>query len=437
SAGTAFAATQIARTRRAVTSLPGVHAWMSASSLSVVATTCAWAAAMTRAMLRRTPLSCSGWPLALTVGGWVRMGRPEAESAVRSPAARAAAGAGAGAAGAGAAARVAPAGALPSAAARFTSAMVTVPSGPVPRTRVMSTFSLRACARTAGMARTPPTATACSVWTASEVCMAPTTVPLSARSPAGLGAGAPSSSIAPPSSEATTRSSGAGSWLPTPWPPPWWWPVSWPSARCGRLGSISNSASIAPVMITSPGPPASLSTLPETGEGTSTTALAVSIDTRFSSRRTVSPTLTNHSTMVASGRPSPRSGRWKVFLSAMVSSGIRCSSERFAYVSWWRTPASAGGHRPLRRGDDLLDAGQVLHFQPEQRDVGVVAGDALDRRQQVVHAFLGQARGDLAAEAGGLGRLVHDHAAAGLGHRLGDGVEVQRRQRGDVDDLGA
>src|SRR3546814_3086458 len=44
------------------------------------------------------------------------------------------------------------------------------------------------------------------------------------------------------------------------------------------------------------------------GEGTSTTALAVSIDTRLSSRRMVSPSLTYHSTMVASGRPSPRSG---------------------------------------------------------------------------------------------------------------------------------
>src|SRR5690606_30667743 len=82
-------------------------------------------------------------------------------------------------------------------------------------------------------------------------------------------------------------------------------------------GSTSNSASIAPVAITSPGPPASLRTLPDTGEGTSTTALAVSIDTRFSSRRMVSPSLTNHSTMVASGRPSPRSGSLNTFLSAM------------------------------------------------------------------------------------------------------------------------
>ena len=38
------------------------------------------------------------------------------------------------------------------------------------------------------------------------------------------------------------------------------------------------------------------------------TALAVSIDTRLSSSLMVSPSLTYHSTMVASGRPSPRSG---------------------------------------------------------------------------------------------------------------------------------
>src|SRR5690606_9384298 len=91
----------------------------------------------------------------------------------------------------------------------------------------------------------------------------------------------------------------------------------------------------------------------------------------------------------------------------------------------------------LGRGDDLVHAGEVLHLQAEQRDVGVVTGDALDRGDQVVHAFRGQARGDLGAEAGGLRRLVHDHATTGLRHRLGDGVEVQGGQGGDVDDLGA
>src|SRR5690606_29304581 len=49
----------------------------------------------------------------------------------------------------------APAAAVPSAAARFTSAIVTTPSAPVPVTRLRSTRSLRASARTAGIALTP------------------------------------------------------------------------------------------------------------------------------------------------------------------------------------------------------------------------------------------------------------------------------------------
>src|SRR3546814_2403638 len=102
-----------------------------------------------------------------------------------------------------------------------------------------------------------------------------------------------------------------------------------------------------PVTMMSPASPASLSTLPETGEGRSTTALAVSIDTRLSSSLMVSPTLTYHSTMVASGRPSPRSGRMNFLL-------IGTASLRM-------------GQRAPGRGDDLVHAGQVLHFQAEQQ----------------------------------------------------------------------
>src|SRR5690606_14731617 len=470
SAGTAAAAAQIARTRRTVTSLPGCQAWMSASSTRVVGTTLLCASAMTRAMFRRTPRSCSGWPLALTEGGRVRIGRPLAESAVRCAALRVlpprpSPAGGEGAAGdwrksaapfpaRGGGLGCWPAAAVPSAAARFTSAIVTTPSAPVPVTRLRSTRSLRASARTAGIALTPPTESRRSLCTASEDCIAPTTVPLSARSPPASdlrsGGGTPASSIAPPSLEATTRSSGAGSCVPTPLPAgraPWWWPVSWPSARCGIEGSTSNSASIAPVAMTSPGPPPSLSTLPETGEGTSTTALAVSIDTRLSSRRTVSPTLTYHSTMVASGRPSPRSGRRKVFLlpMSMPEVSLVWIGGRPRGRERWRCARAAhrarralrGRQRALRRFHDARGGRHVLHLQLEQRHVGIVAGDALDRRQQVVHRFAGQARRDLGAEARGLRCLVHDHAAAGAGHRLGDGGEVQRLEGGDVDHLGA
>ena len=281
----------MARIRRTVTSLPGAQACTSASSLSVVGTTFACASAITRAMLRRTPLSCSGWPLTDAPGGWVRMGLPLAESVVRGGFATGAAATEVALRTGGA---VAAPRAEPSAAACFTSCMVTAPSAPLACTRARSTPSFLAIARTAGMALTPPTAMVCSVCTSLETCMAPTTVPASSRSLsvfAGAAAGA-------------AVSLGG----------PWWWPVSWPSARCGRLASGSNTASMLPVTTISPGAPASFTTLPEMGEGTSTTALAVSIDTSGSSRRITSPSLMNHSTMVASGRPSPRSGRWKVLL---------------------------------------------------------------------------------------------------------------------------
>src|SRR5690606_18904444 len=195
-------------------------------------------------------------------------------------------------------------------------------------------------------------------------------------------------------------------------------------ARCGRLASGSNSASIAPVTTTSPALPARRRTLPDTGEGTSTTALAVSIETSGSSRRMVSPSLTNHSTMVASGRPSPRSGRWKVLVwlmrNTLAGLGGRGETRR-AGRSGSKVPRPEPRHRQgsvvrdraARGGDDAIHARQVLHFQPEQRDVRVVAGDALDRRDQVVHRLLGQARGDLGAEAGGARGFLHDHAAAG------------------------
>src|SRR5690606_20780513 len=302
-------------------------------------------------------------------------------------------------------------------------------------------------ARTAGMALTPPTAMARSAWTVSELCIAPTTVP---ASPPRASEGAGSTGSSPPSSLATAL---AGA--------PWWWPVSWPSARCGRLASGSNTASIAPVLTTSPGAPASLTTLPDTGEGTSTTALAVSIDTSGSSRRMVSPSLTNHSTMVASGRPSPRSGRWKVLVWLIVwvsrlfgrssgsggrdpSAAARAAAAAISTTVYGSGAGSARAgrgsgvfHRAAGRGDDALHAGQVLHFQAEQRDMGIPAGHALDWRDQVVHRLLGQARGDLGAEAGRARGLLHDHAAPGTRDRLGDGGEVQRAQGGHVDHLGA
>ena len=68
------------------------------------------------------------------------------------------------------------------AAAFFTSAMVITPSALLARTWLKSTFNFFANARTAGMAFTPPMAIACSLRTAFELSIAPTTVPASSLS---------------------------------------------------------------------------------------------------------------------------------------------------------------------------------------------------------------------------------------------------------------
>ena len=198
SAGTVLQATTIARTRRAVMSWRPLHACRSASSTSVVGTTCACASAITRAMLRRTPLSCSGCPVAAAPGGCVRIGLPACESVLRCCSSLLPAGEGARRADEGSGRdEPSPPAPLPSgegsksdpsAAARLTSSMVTVPSAPVAATRAMSTPSLRAVARTAGIALTPPAAIAACATTASPTCIAPTTVPASALA-AGSGAG--------------------------------------------------------------------------------------------------------------------------------------------------------------------------------------------------------------------------------------------------------
>src|SRR5580765_1408467 len=57
---------------------------------------------------------------------------------------------------------------------------------------------------------------------------------------------------------------------------------------------------------------------------------------------------------------------------------------------------SACFQRTLRRGDDARGAWQIIHFELVQRHRHVVAGDAFDRRMQVVQRMFGETRGDLA-----------------------------------------
>ena len=58
-----------------------------------------------------------------------------------------------------------------------------------------------------------------------------------------------------------------------------------------------------------------------------------------------------------------------------------------------------------------------------------------DRRLERIEAALRHLRGELGAEARGQRRLMHDDAAAGLLHRRLDGVDVERQQRAQIDDL--
>ena len=83
---------------------------------------------------------------------------------------------------------------------------------------------------------------------------------------------------------------------------------------------------------------------PEYGEGTSTTAFAVSIDTSGWSSLTVSPTLTCQPTISASGRPSPRSGRLNVVMKHRSRVVMPADLQRVAH-----------------RGDDARDARHVLY----------------------------------------------------------------------------
>src|SRR4051812_34472219 len=91
----------------------------------------------------------------------------------------------------------------------------------------------------------------------------------------------------------------------------------------------------------------------------------------------------------------------------------------------------------LHRGDDVVDL--RLHLVLEVLGVRhrhVIAGDALDRRVEKVHAQPLHLIRDLGAEPGDRPADLDDHCAAGLLDRLRDGVDVERTQRADVDDLG-
>src|SRR5690606_34703097 len=160
-----------------------------------------------------------------------------------------------------------------------------------------------------------------------------------------------------------------------------------------------------------PTSPASLATVPATGDGISTLALSVITNASDWSSATVSPTPTNHSTSSTSAIPSPMSG---TLIACRPISGLHRAPHRRAH------PPRPREVRPLLR----------------MRIRRVPAGHPLDRRLEVVEAVLLHQRRQFGAEAAGARRLVHHHAAAGLLHRLDDRVEVERPQAAQIDDLG-
>src|SRR3569833_180089 len=163
---------------------------------------------------------------------------------------------------------------------------------------------------------------------------------------------------------------------------------------------------------------------PEYGEGTSTTALAVSTATIGWSTLTVSPTLTCQRTISASARPSPRSGRLNVAMKRLVPSKVEM-----------------GRSLPCQRATncvrDARDARDVLKFLPEERHDGVIPRHALDRRLQVVEAVLGHVRGNFRTDATVARRLVHDDEPTGFCDGLQNGVVIDRRERGEIDHFAA
>ncbi len=79
------------------------------------------------------------------------------------------------------------------------------------------------------------------------------------------------------------------------------------------LPSVSMMTSGAPTATMSPGSPASLSTVPLTGDDSSTAALSVIMVPTTSSSLMCWPTSTNHSPISDSTVPSPRSGSLKTY----------------------------------------------------------------------------------------------------------------------------
>src|SRR5688572_9953597 len=154
--------------------------------------------------------------------------------------------------------------------------------------------------------------------------------------------------------------------------------------------------------------------------GSSTAAFAVSTSQTTWPSVTVSPGCTYHLRISASVSPSPTSG--------ILNSRTDASVIVVTTLSSVRQRAVDGIEHPVQ-------ARQVLVLQARRRIRGVVAADPQNGCLQVVEAPLRDARGDLRSGAEEHRGLVNHDQAAGLLDRGLDGVEVDRRDRAQVQDL--
>ena len=85
---------------------------------------------------------------------------------------------------------------------------------------------------------------------------------------------------------------------------------------------------------------------------------------------------------------------------------------------------------------DPVQVGKVVLLQPRWRVRSCVAADAQHRRLQVVEAVLLHQRRELGPKTAGPRCFVRNHATAGLLDRRDDGVDVDRHDAAQIDDLG-
>src|SRR6476619_1922056 len=167
-----------------------------------------------------------------------------------------------------------------------------------------------------------------------------------------------------------------------------------------------------PTGTVSPSGTISFCTTPAKGDGSSTSDLAVSISTRMSLMATVSPSLTFQVTISASVRPSPTSGS--------LNSAMGVSSEV---------------ERAVDGVEHAVEVGEVVLLDPRRGVRRVEGSHAEHRRLEGVEALLGDPGGHLGTEAEVDVGLVGDHGAAGPAYGVVDGLQVERRQGAEVDDL--